>query len=178
MADFRTALAITLVNEGGYEDHSETTGEVVNRGITLAFLREVGILTSSGPATVADKAFVQNMSLGTATDLYQEYFWDNLRLDTCADQAEANAIFDLEVNTGSKGVVLVQKALNAVLPLGALAIDGVLGPQTMRALNSVSPGPFLSALHQWSMAYYNSIQPAADRAAWIARSAKMTGEAA
>ena len=116
------------------------------------------------------------MSLGAALDLYQKYFWDNLGLDAVLNQEEANAIFDLEVNTGSSGVKIVQKALNAIAPMGALEVDGVLGPQTMRMLNNAAPGPFLSALHQWSMAYYNSIQPAADRAGWIKRSAKMTGQ--
>jgi lysozyme family protein len=178
MADFITAVTITLENEGGYADRSATTGEVVNRGITLAFLRNIGVLTSTGPATVADKAFIQNMSVGMALDLYLEYFWNNLGLDACENQQEGNAIFDLEVNTGSRAVPLVQKALNAVLPMGALTVDGILGPQTMRALNTVQPKPFLSALHDWSMAYYNSTPPAADRAEWIARSAKMTGQQA
>lgn len=179
MADFALALPITLKNEGGFFDRSETSGEVVNMGITLATLRSLGILKSTGLPTAADIEFVRTLSVDDVTPIYRQQYWDKLGLDAFRSQPVANSVFDLDVNSGpGEAVIILQRSVNAVNPRElAVAVDEKLGPQTIYAVNRANPVLLLSAIRAGGIDFYNSIQPASDRPGWIARLTRMTANA-
>ena len=175
MADFSKAVAITLKNEGGFADRSATTGEVVNRGITLAFLRGIGRIQAAGKPMPWEIAYVKGLTIAETMNLYRAYFWNPLELDRMTAQAVANAVFDFGVNTGlEEEVAVLQRALGDIVPLGTVVVDGKLGPVTMRAVNNADPKALLAAFLVHGTNFYNVAEPAADRPEWIARLEKMT----
>ena len=106
MADFDPAVQLTLQHEGGFF-HNPVTGEVVNFGITLTFVRD------SGYSAAADEAFIQNLTAQEAREIYRKYFWDRYNIGAIANQDLANKVFDLTVNMGPGGKAKARPAPGA-----------------------------------------------------------------
>jgi len=156
MADFQPAVAITLQNEGGFF-HNTVTGEIVNHGITLAFVQ------SSGYKPDADESFIQNLSVADASAIYQTYFWNRYSMGSIADQSLADKVFDLK---------LLQSAVNACG--GQCTVDGVLGPISIAQINALDPVQLLAEFKQLAAQRYQQIatdnaQLAGDLTGWLSR---------
>ncbi|MGA2131864.1 MAG: glycosyl hydrolase 108 family protein [Bryobacteraceae bacterium] len=171
MADFQPAVAITLRNEGGFY-HNQVTGEIVNYGVTLKFVRE------SGYKTDADEAFIRNLTESEASGIYQTYFWNRYHIGSLHDQALANKVFDLTVNMGPGSaarpgaLILLQDAVNTCG--GQCAVDGVLGPHTISQVNALDPVVLLGRYRESAKARYTQIaagnpELAGDLNGWLAR---------
>jgi lysozyme family protein len=165
MAEFPPAVAITLKNEGGFY-HNPTTGEIVNHGITLAFVQ------SSGYKPDADEGFIQNLSVTEATQIYQTYFWNPHQLGSINDQDLANKAFDLTVNMGPGALKLLQAAVNACG--GQCTVDGVLGPISIAQINARNATQLLAEFKQQAAQRYQTIAAdnsklAGDLSGWLAR---------
>ena len=171
MADFNPAVAITLQHEGGFF-HNPTTGEVVNHGVTLTFVR------SSGYKADADEDFIRNLSVAEASAIYQTYFWDRHHIGGINDQSLAAKAFDLTVNMGPGGpnhtgaLTLLQSAVNACG--GKCTVDGVIGPITIRQINALDAAALLTQYKQLVTARYTAIatgntELAGDLSGWLAR---------
>ena len=157
MANFQPALQLTLVHEGGFF-HNLVTGEIVNRGITLTFVKD------SGYSTTADMAFIQNLTLDQTAEIYQKFFWDKHNIGQINDQNLANKVFDLTVNMGS-GTAAHEGALTllqrAVCDCGGnCQIDGFMGPQSIAQVNALNAGQLLAAYRQRAEARYQAIAAA------------------
>lgn len=167
MANFEIAVGRTLAAEGGYYKNS-ATGEVVNFGITAAFLGGHGL-----PNSDAD---VQALTVEEATALYHAYFWAPLHAEDIADQMLANKVFDIAVNQGlGPSAKMLQQAVND-LQLGGtlLQVDGVIGPKTVAAVNALPPSNLLTQFRALAEARYQEIaanNPAltGDLPGWLAR---------
>ena len=167
MASFDLAIPITLAHEGGFF-HNPTTGEVVNRGITLATLRSLGVLHTSGPPTTADIAFVRGLTLDEVEQIYREQYWDKLSLDQIKDQEVAAKVFDLAVNMG---VVTAARILQQAV---GVPVDGIVGPHTIGAANAANPLILLSDIRTVASARYQQIAAAnpalaEDLPGWLSR---------
>jgi lysozyme family protein len=171
MADFETAVDITLQHEGGFF-HNTVTGEVVNHGVTLQFVR------SSGYKPDADEDFIQNLSVAEASQIYQTYFWDRYHIGFIDDQDLANKAFDLTVNMGPGGpnhpgaLALLQSAVNACG--GQCTVDGILGPISIAQINALDPRALLAQYKQLVTQRYTAIATgnadlAGDLKGWLAR---------
>lgn len=165
MAEFAPAVTITLQHEGGFF-HNQVTGEIVNHGITLAFVQ------SSGYKPDADEAFIQNLSADEATRIYQRYFWDAHRLGAINDQVLANKAFDLTVNMGPAALKLLQAAVNDCG--GQCTVDGLIGPASIAQINALDAGQLLAAFKQQAAQRYQGIAAgnsklAGDLTGWLAR---------
>jgi len=165
MAEFQPAVAITLQNEGGFF-HNPSTGEIVNHGITLAFVQ------SSGYKPDADEAFIQSLSTAEASAIYLTYFWNRYSLGSIGDQSLANKVFDLTVNMGPAALRLLQSAVNALG--GQCAVDGVLGPISFARINALDPVKLLAEFKTLAAQRYTQIaagnpQLAGDLAGWLSR---------
>jgi lysozyme family protein len=167
VADFQTALGLTLAHEGGYFQVA-ATGEVVNHGLTLATIRSLGLVKSTGPATLADIAFVKKLSVEDVTPIYRQEYWDRIELDGVTNQEIANKIFDLAVNVGcDQAVIFLQRAVGA-------KPDGDLGAITLMLTNRADPVALLAKIHQQAEAFYRQLaanNPALtpDLPGWLAR---------
>jgi lysozyme family protein len=157
MAAFEPAVQITLRNEGGFF-HNPATGEVVNYGITLTFVR------NSGYRPDADEAFIQNLAEQEAQQIYRTYFWDGFQIGSITNQDLANKVFDLCVNMGpggaarDGGVTLLQRAVNDCG--GNCAVDGKLGPLSLNAINALAPAGLLTAYRRRARERYEAIAAA------------------
>ena len=67
---------------------------------------------------------------------YRAKFWDALRADEIKSQKIADEIFCFAVNVGIKAAVKTAQKVTSELTGANLAIDGAIGAQTLRALNS------------------------------------------
>ncbi len=150
MADFNLAIPITLEHEGGFF-HNLTTGEVVNMGVTLATLRSLGILKTSGLPTTGDIAFVRGLTMDEVEQIYREQYWNHLELDQINDQAVAAKVFDLAVNMG---VVTAARILQQAVGVPA---DGIVGPHTIGAANATDPVALLGMIQSRAATQYQQI---------------------
>jgi lysozyme family protein len=129
MADFDRAVEKLLAAEGGFAARDNTAG-AVNFGITKRFLQLIG-----RPASVED---VRALTREQAVALYREYFWDRLRIGELRDQRLAEAAFFAVVNMGPQlPARYLQESLRELRR--PVAVDGIIGPQTIRELNALGP---------------------------------------
>ena len=84
-------------------------------------------------------------------ELYKREFWDKMRLDEVESDLKASEIFVLGVNVGTKvAIKLTQTLLN-------VAVDGVMGTQTLNALNAYDEDKFNVEFDSYEIAYYASL---------------------
>ncbi len=171
MANFDPAVDLTLQHEGGFF-HNPKTGEVVNFGVTLTFVRDCGYCTT------ADEAFIKNLTRDQAREVYRKYFWDKYSIGQVNDQDLANKVLDLTVNMGpggptrDGGLTLLQKAANDLG--GNLKVDGNLGPKSLAAINAQDPVKLLAAYRRRAKQRYQEIAAAnatlaGNLTGWLAR---------
>jgi len=131
MAEFNQAIDYVLENEGGFVSNPNDSGGPTNFGIT------VPMLTSYRQKQV-NFLDIKNLTQAEAKMLYQSFFWDRLRISGLP-QAIATAILDTAVNQGqATAIKMAQHCLgNAILP------DGVMGPETLQALDKANPQMFI-----------------------------------
>jgi lysozyme family protein len=84
----------------------------------------------------------------------------------------ANKVFDLTVNMGPVALKLLQSAVNA--SGGQCAVDGVLGPISIRQINALNADQLLAHYKRLAAQRYQRIaadntELAGDLTAWLAR---------
>ena len=122
MADFEIAIVKTLTREGGSK-YTETPGDT--GGAT-----RYGISQRSYP-----QLNIKNLIEADAKAIYKRDYWDRVLGDSINSQGMAESIFDFAVNAGvSTSVKIAQKTANRVLYI-KLDVDGVIGGQTLAAIN-------------------------------------------
>ncbi len=123
------AIAEAIVSrEGGYVNDPDDPGGPTKFGVTLATLRRLGLdLTRDGKVSRAD---VKAMSRTRARDVFIRDYFFRPRIDRLPTPLQAS-VFDMTVNSGANGVKILQRLLR---DMGhRIAIDGAIGPQTIRA---------------------------------------------
>lgn len=79
-------------------------------------------------------------------------YWKPLKLDQVNSQELANKLFDIAINTSNReAALLVQRAVG-------VKDDGVIGPQTLAAINAADPATVHDALRKESQDYYDKIE--------------------
>lgn len=144
MADrFETCLAEVLKHEGGYSDHPADPGGATNMGITRKTLARWRQVT---PWTALPKEEVKRLGKAEAGRIYRALYWE-----TCgADRLPAGvdlAVFDYAVNSGP------DRAIRTLQAAVEVAIDGVLGPVTLRAAAAAEPKALINAISDQRMAF-------------------------
>lgn len=84
-------------------------------------------------------------------EFYKKEFWDKMRLDEVESDLKASEIFIFGVNVDTKPAVRVlQRLLN-------VAVDGVMGAQTLKALNAYDEDKFNTDFDSYEIAYYANL---------------------
>jgi lysozyme family protein len=155
MADFKTALALILKNEGGYGFDKDDPGGETYKGIarnmngkwpgwvTIDLLKR----DSKFPNTLENNTALQD----SVAQFYEANYWNKVQGDTITSQLVANSIFDFAVNAG----VGTSSSL-AQLVVGAKA-DGVIGPASVAAINAFDAELFLASFTIAKISRYISI---------------------
>jgi lysozyme family protein len=148
MADFQTAYHLVADAEGGYQRHPNDTGNYNSRnelvGTNWGISAPVYENWINQPPTEAD---MRNMPAATARSIYKTRFWDDIRGDEIRSQAVANIFFDGRVNHGRTGTKIMQRVLK-------IPADGVVGPQTLQAINRANPEQLYIAYREARRAFY------------------------
>ena len=115
--DFDTAFAKLIAHEGGLVDHPSDPGGLTNFGISRR----------SYPGED-----IRGMTLARAKEIYRRDFWGPAGCDSAPAGVKFD-LFDMAVNSGvSRAVKTLQHAVGTVE-------DGILGPKTLQAVQSMSP---------------------------------------
>lgn len=128
-SNFDLGLTITLGYEGGYSNDAHDPGGATNHGITWrdynAWRKEKGLPLQD----------VKLINMEEVKLIYKAHYWDALKCDDMPSGVDF-AIFDYGVNSGvGKAGKDLQRTLG---PLYTGLLDGILGAQTMTAINQVN----------------------------------------
>jgi lysozyme family protein len=119
--NFLTAFDKLLKHEGGYSDHAADPGGKTRYGVTEAVAREVGY-----------RGDMRDLPLELAQRIYKDRYWDAVQAENLPADVRY-IVFDGAVNSGvSQSAKWLQRACG-------VKDDGVIGPQTIRAANALSP---------------------------------------
>jgi len=155
MADFKTAFAATMNIEGGYENDKDDSGGETYAGISRnnwpnwAGWSAVDHMkqTPNFPGNLDQSTIIRQL----VESFYKTNFWDVLDLDSVTGQPIANELFDLSVNCGVQTAgKFAQRAANALnddgKKWGDIAVDGVVGLATIRAINTANQSDLLKCI--------------------------------
>lgn len=136
-ADIQPALIHTFGAEGGYQnirqDSGNWTGGKVGVGVQKG--TKYGIAAASYP-----REDIRNLTRERAAFIYKNDFWGASRCDLWRNQIVANLYFNAAVNMGQGTASrIIQRATNyAGWPRPPIAVDGNIGPGTVKRLNEVN----------------------------------------
>lgn len=149
MADFLAAIDTVLSNEGGLVDDPLDYGGITNFGISLHFYQTI---TPS-----ATKQDIKDMTREMAIAIYRKSFWDPNKYSMIASQAIATKTFDFAVNMGAKNANLCLQRAVIAAKNRAIIQDGILGTQSLYAINYSPPDCVMAALKSEAAGFYRCL---------------------
>ena len=139
MANFEEAIVKTLVHEGG----AKFTSDPKDRGGDTKF----GISQRAYP-----ELDIKNLTEETAKVIYKKDYWDKVKADNIDTQLIAENIFDTAVNMGVRTASRMAQEILSINPA-----DGIIGPQSLKIINSASVDLFISKYTLQKVAHYVKI---------------------
>ncbi len=127
--NLKPATDYVLKHEGGYVNHPKDPGGATNYGVIQrtydAYRKKKGLPTRS----------VRNITMDEVVEIYDKQYWDAVKGDDLPSGVDY-VVYDGGVNSGPKqSIKWLQRALQ---PTYTGKIDGVVGLQTLEALNQVA----------------------------------------
>lgn len=153
---FIEAIDIVLVQEGGFVNHPKDPGGATNFGVTQS-VYEAFI---GKKVTVND---IKNMKKSDVYPIYQACYWNKIQGDKLKPGVDL-VVLDFAVNAGVfRAITYMQKAIG-------VTADGVLGPKTLAAINSIDAAEFINKYSTLRENFYKSLKtfPTFGRG-WLAR---------
>ncbi len=141
--NFYESLDVVLKHEGGYVDHPEDPGGRTNMGITQAvYEKYLG-------RTVTEEE-MKDMKIGDVRIIYKESYWDKIKGDDLPSGIDF-CVFDWAVNSG------VSRASRALQKIVGVKDDGVIGPNTLKAVNSADAKVVIKQLTEAREDFYRRL---------------------
>ena len=132
---FKNCIPIILKHEGGYVNNPNDPGGETNFGISKRSFPEIDI---------------KSLTPEKAADIYYHFYWLPMKLDKINDENIQLELFDFGVNAGKS------RAIKKVQQLCKIKQDGIIGQQTIEAIN-IYPGNFLKDYKHARRVYYEYI---------------------
>ncbi len=155
MANFSAFLPVLLRHEGGFVDHPNDPGGATNKGITMGTFRKYAQSLLGIEPTLANLKALSDEQAGI---IYKERYWDRIYADYFDSQELANFTFDFYVNAGANAIKTLQRVLNDLSDSETpLAVDGGMGPKTLKVVNASPPARLFNAYKQARKGYYERI---------------------
>ncbi|NLU42973.1 MAG: hypothetical protein GXX08_12325 [Firmicutes bacterium] len=157
-ARFHKAVEVVLAHEGGFVNHKSDPGGATNFGISLRYLQKLGIevgdIDQDGDVDIDD---IKKLTPERAKERYRHDWWDKYGYGKITDGEVATKVLDLSVNIGpSAAHKVLQRALHASRRRD-VKVDGILGPKTLAAVNSVNSVELIGALRAEAAAFYRQL---------------------
>lgn len=129
MADYRPLVPFIRKWEGGFVNDPYDKGGATNAGVTIVTYRAYRKSKGYAATTVDD---LKRMSSAEWREIFKTLYWDRWRGDDIRSQSVANILVDWIWASGVWGIKIPQRLLG-------VAVDGVVGPATLDALNAHDP---------------------------------------
>lgn len=140
--NFLYAVEIVLKHEGGYVEEPADPGGRTNFGISQRSYPNLNI---------------KELTRDDAIRIYHRDWWGRFKYEEIKNRVVAAKVMDMAVNMGpQRAHTLLQQALHAV-GQRHVAIDGIIGPQTIGAVNKATQEPLLAALRAEAASYYRAL---------------------
>jgi len=147
-----------VAREGGYVNDPSDPGGATKYGVTLGTLRGLGLdLNRDGVVSARD---VQLLTPDQATEIFVSQYFKAPKLDQLPAALQAS-VFDMQVNAGAHAIRILQELLGRMGH--AVAVDGVLGPQTIAAAQAAAAGDPQLFADAYGIARRNYYYDLADR---------------
>ncbi|MEM6620542.1 MAG: glycosyl hydrolase 108 family protein, partial [Pseudomonadota bacterium] len=122
-----------VAREGGYVNDPDDPGGATKHGVTIHTMRRLGLdLTGDG---VVDTDDVKALSEAEAVEIFKDHYYHRPRIGALPEALRAS-VFDMYVNAGANAIKILQRMLAQFGQV--VAVDGVLGPQTIAAAEAVA----------------------------------------
>jgi len=146
MVEFLEAYKITMRHEGGYSTDPDDAGGETYKGISRRYnpswegweIIDSMKVHADFPAVLNQLPELQDK----VHSFYKQYYWDSNKLDNVNNQNIVNEMFDTAVNMGrNRAAKFLQESLSYLNRnerlYDDLAIDGNIGPATLRSLDCI-----------------------------------------
>ncbi|MFI3322867.1 MAG: glycosyl hydrolase 108 family protein [Rikenellaceae bacterium] len=147
MAKMEILAPFILSWEGGFVDHPNDRGGATNMGVTLEtyeyYCRKKGY-----PRPTVER--LQALTKEKVIDILKTMYWDRAKADYINNQSIANLIVDWVWASGTWGIKFTQRVLG-------LTEDGIVGPQTLGAINSAEPKALFAQLWKSREAHFKRL---------------------
>ena len=121
---FYQEIKNVVEREGGYVNDPDDPGGETKYGISKKAYPKVGI---------------KHLTLDDAIEIYKNDYWIPAKVEHLPDRLQA-VYFDMVVNQGlSRAVKILQQAANGKRRKDKIAVDGKIGPNTIKACASLGP---------------------------------------
>ena len=149
MAKFENFAGKLLRLEGGYVNHPLDRGGPTKYGVILTVWQEHGH-DKDGDGDI-DAEDIKKLSEEDAKWIAKKIFWDYFQADFILNESVAQFIVDWGYNSGRKTIAkIVQRLVN-------VAVDGVVGPQTITAINCADQEMLFNTLKIERKVFLNNI---------------------
>jgi len=157
MANFDKAYERTIVgHEGGYRNVAWDAGGETYRGITRKWFPNVQIWAFID-AKKANGPIANNTKFPELEPIVKQFYyntqWARMQGDALASQQLAEYIFDFIIQSGMDELKNVQICANNFLTT-KLTTDGVFGPVTVQAINSIPADKVYNCVKEYRENYY------------------------
>lgn len=152
---FRTTLKSI---EGGYQAIPSDDGNYNSIGQLIGTKYGISaIALEKYLGRIPSVSDMKDLSYSTALIIFKNEYWDKLKGDYINNQAIAETIVDHGVNSGRTTTTkIVQTVLNQYFGKN-LVIDGIIGTNTINAINSVNANDFFVKFSAARESYYRSL---------------------
>lgn len=155
MRDVQSLAEEIVAREGGFVNDPDDPGGATNFGVTIGTMRRLGLdLTGDGQVSEAD---VRALTRAQAVAIFLEHYYRRPGI-AALPEALQPSVFDMYVNAGGNAVRILQRLLGE---MGHdLSVDGVIGPQTIRAAQAAyraAPGHLADAYGIARRDYYYTL---------------------
>lgn len=137
-----------LSYEGGFVNDPKDLGGATNKGVTIATWKAQGYdKDGDGDIDVADLKLITDAD---ALRILERNYFRRWKAESIENQNIANMLVDWVWSSGKNGIVIPQRLIG-VKP------DGIVGPVTIRTLNSYEPKELFYMLLEAREKYLNDI---------------------
>ena len=149
MADVNKLAPYILKWEGGFVDHKADKGGATNMGVTIGTWRQNGYdKDGDGDIDVADLKLLTKQDV--INRILKPHYWDRWKADQIVSQPIANILVDWVWGSGKWGIIIPQRLLG-------VEADGVVGQQTITAINKQSPADLFARIKTARITFLNDI---------------------
>lgn len=123
-SDVKRLAEEIVKREGGYVNDPSDPGGATKWGVTIGTMKALGVdLNGDGKVTITDTKLLTEEK---AVEIYMEHYYKRPKIAELPISLQPS-VFDMYVNSGNHAIKILQR-------LVGVTADGVIGPNTLRAV--------------------------------------------